>query len=172
MKKTNLLLFVLVAMLAGCNNIGKNNNEPKEYIQQVEVSPFMSTEEMKLASVFRAGAFGLSEYKNLQQEIRRRIDDKIRMSDFSQMDVYTTEKDITKSSKLMRISNNKEKNKLQEFILYATQNNRVIYSIALFSKEDGTNLQGTLITVSPKYNEDGKIKGEMNQGRQIFIPDL
>jgi hypothetical protein len=88
------------------------------------------------------------------------------------MDVYTTEKDITKSSKLMRISNNKEKNKLQEFILYATQNNRVIYSIALFSKEDGTNLQGTLITVSPKYNEDGKIKGEMNQGRQIFIPDL
>ena len=72
----------------------------------------------------------------------------------------------------MKISNNKEKNKLQEFILYAAQNDRVIYSIALFSKEDGTNLKGTLITVSPKYNENGKIKGEMNQGRQIFIPDL
>ena len=90
MKKTTLLLFVFFAMLAGCNNISKTNDEPKEYIQQIEVSPFMSTEEMKLAGAFRAGAFGLSEYKNLQQEIRRRIDDKIRWSDFSQMDVYST----------------------------------------------------------------------------------
>lgn len=132
----------------------------------------MNAEEIQLINLFRAGAIGLSEYKDIQQYKRKQFEEKIRFTDFSHMEIYATENGITKSENLMKIEDMHEKNDLQEFIIYASQNNRLAYCLAAYSQGDTNLLTGTLFTISPKYNDKGKVKGKMNQGRQIFIPNL
>lgn len=73
---------------------------------------------------------------------------------------------------MIKVADLQDKNGIQQYILYAAGDKRVIYSVAAFSQGDSTILKGTLITVTPKFNEDGKVKGKMNQGRQIFIPNF
>ncbi|MBR4787680.1 MAG: hypothetical protein IK013_07405 [Bacteroidales bacterium] len=150
----------------------KKNNTPKEYIERIDVSSYTSIEDIKLASAFAAGAFDLSTYQEAQQFVQKRIEDKIRFSDFSRKDIYATEEKVSKSAKLIKISDLQDKNSVQQYILYASKDKRVIYSVAAFSQGDTAILKGTLITVIPKFNEDGKVKGKMNQGRQIFIPNF
>ena len=164
-----VFLMVLLPIFIGCVN---NEKKSKEYIKQVDVSTLMNAEEIQLRNLFSAGAIGLSEYNDIQQYKRKQFEDKIRFSDFSSKEIYATEEGITKSESLMKIDDMHKKNDLQEFIIYASQNDRLIYCLAAYSQGDTNLLTGTLFTISPKYNEKGRIKGKMNQGRQIFIPDF
>lgn len=151
---------------------GEKNNTSKEYIERIDVSSYSSKEDIDLTSAFAAGAFDLSTYHEAQQFVQKRIENKIRFSDFSQKDIYATEEKVSKSDKLIKVADLQDKNGIQQYILYAARDKRVIYSVAAFSQGDSTILKGTLITVTPKFNEDGKVKGKMNQGRQIFIPNF
>lgn len=151
---------------------GEKNNTSKEYIKRIDVSSYSSKEDIDLTSAFAAGAFDLSTYHEAQQFVQKRIENKIRFSDFSQKDIYATEEKVSKSDKLIKVADLQDKNGIQQYILYAAEDKRVIYSVAAFSQGDSTILKGTLITVTPKFNEDGRVKGKMNQGRQIFIPNF
>jgi len=162
-----LLIAILMLIVHG-----EKNNTSKEYIKRIDVSSYSSKEDIDLTSAFAAGAFDLSTYQEAQQFIQKRIEDKIRFSDFSRKDIYATEEKVSKSDKLIKIADLQGKNSIQQYILYAAKDKRVIYSVAAFSQGDTTILKGTLITVTPKFNENGKVKGKMNQGRQIFIPNF
>ena len=118
------------------------------------------------------GAIDLAAYRDAQQYLQKQIVEKIRFMDFSQRDMYATEESVSKSASLMKIDNLHDKNDIQEYIIYASKDDRVLYTLAAYSQGDTNILTGTLITVSPKYNDNGKIKGKMNQGRQIFIPNF
>lgn len=171
MKKIMLVCATVAIVTIGCNNVNEKN-APKEYIQQVDVSTAMSMEEMNLRSAFSMGAIDLAAYRDAQQYLQKQIVEKIRFMDFSQRDMYATEESVSKSASLMKIDNLHDKNDIQEFIIYASKDERVLYTLAAYSQGDTNILTGTLITVSPKYNDNGKIKGKMNQGRQIFIPNF
>ena len=162
-----LLIAILMLIVHG-----EKNNTSKEYIKRIDVSSYSSKEDIDLTSAFAAGAFDLSTYQEAQQFVQKRIENKIRFSDFSQKVIYATEEKVSKSDKLTKVADLQDKNGIQQYILYAAGDKRVVYSVAAFSQGDSTILKGTLITVTPKFNEDGKVKGKMNQGRQIFIPNF
>ena len=171
MKKVLLVCVAVSMVFIGCKNVNEKN-APKEYIQQVDVSTAMSTEEMNLRRSFSMGLIDMATYRDLQQSIQKQIVEKISFMDFSQRDIYATEESVPKSASMMKIDNLHDKNEIQEYIIYASKDDRVLYNLAAYSQGDTIFLTGTLITVSPKYNDNGKIKGKMNQGRQVFIPNL
>ncbi len=169
MKNRVLMCSIMALLIVSCI---RQNNTPKEYIKQINASSFSSKEEADLARAFSTGAFDLSSYREAQHFIQEQIENRIRFSDFSRTDLYATEENISPSDILMKITELKEKNDIQQLILYAARENRVIYSVSAFSQGDTTLLTGTLITIIPKYDENGKIKGWANQGRQVFIPNF
>lgn len=169
MTKTFIILSFISILFVGC--VGKDSMK-KEHIRRIEVSSLSSKEEADIAKAFGAGAFDLSTYQEAQQFIQDRLENKIRFTDFSKQDMYATEEKVAKSDDLIKITELHDKNDIQQHILYAARDNRVIYTTAAFSQGDTLLLSGMLITIIPKYNEDGKLIGKANYGRQVFIPNF
>lgn len=168
-----ILLATIILILTGCdNNTSKSSASKKEYIQLIEISSISSIKESNLNSLFNQGSIDLTTYQNAKDYIQEQNENRIRFMDFSRMDIYATEEGVFKSVILMKIDDVHEKNNIQNYIIYAYQDDRVINTRAIYSQGDTTILRGTLMTINPKYNDQGKVKGKMNRGRQIFIPNI
>ena len=166
-------IFLVFLLFSGCDNFNSKGEDAQiVFIKQTYVTSYSSFEEIQLAKAMSSGILGLSEYRDIQEMIKSKIDVKIKTIDLSITDFYATEKGVFKDSQLCQVKNIKDKNQLYEYILNAYLEDRIIFSVSIYSMEDESQLVGTLLTINPKFNDEGIIKGKMNQGRQVFIPDF
>lgn len=160
----------MVSMYNDAKDVAQNLLEQAtnhNYVTKSVNTPFLGAADEKLFNLYASGRIDkqtYDEHKKIRQEHYDRL---LAQVPFSQIEVYSTGIDGDETETLRLMEDNIERGKLSDYIRVALSENRVTYSSANVG-----GVIGVMITVSAKPDNEGKIKGDYNKSRQLFVPGL
>lgn len=139
----------------------KEKERTKDFVMSTTVSGSLGAGMAKLESDFSRGLVDAESYKIYKKQIEEHYENLLSGADLTQYNVYSTKGDDTT---VMHQYNTEDRNKLNDIIANAIGTNRLRFSAAIMG-----NKSGTMITILPKEDKEGK---PITQKASIFVEDL
>lgn len=141
-----------------------------QQIVSTTVLPYMNERQMQLKQLVNAGVIDDTKYNSMLKADNEIYQNLLLATDFSQLDVYTTDKNENPNDRtLRRMDDNLERGGLKDYINNAISEDRVSWRAGISGGEYGTYIEVNAVDNKGKRITD---KDDYRRGMTIFIPGL